>query len=105
PDEIAADRAPQLDLVARPKLVGQVWGDLAVLEPLDRERDAGAVGRRGDRVASLRLIAVLGRQPNVDVLPGAVARPAGHVEDDRLDAGCLGGDLDEFCELPGQSPV
>ena len=105
PDEVAADRAAQLDLVARPELVGQVGGNLAVLEPLDRKRDASADGRRGDRVASLRLIAVLGRQPNVDVLAGAVAGPAGHVEDDRLDAGCLGDDPDELRELPGQSPA
>jgi len=67
--------------------------------------DSSAVGRRGDRVASFRLIAVLGRQPNVDVLAGAVAAPAGDVEDDRLDAGCLGDGLDELCELPGQSPA
>jgi hypothetical protein len=51
------------------------------------------------------LIAVLGRQPDVDVLAGAVAGPAGHVEDDRLDAGCLGDGLDELRELPGQSPA
>jgi hypothetical protein len=80
-------------------------GYLAVVEPLDGERDASAVGRRGDRVASLRLIAVLGGQPNIDVLAGPVAGPAGYVEDDRLDAGCLGDGLDEFRELPGQSPA
>jgi hypothetical protein len=38
------------------------------------------------------------------VLAGAVAGPAGHVEDDRLDARCLGDDVDELGELPGQSP-
>jgi hypothetical protein len=37
PDEVAADRAAQLDLLARPELVGQVGGDLAVVEPLDGE--------------------------------------------------------------------
>src|SRR6478736_2694301 len=96
PDEVAADRAAQLDLVASAELVGQVGGDLALLEPLDRERDAGAVGRRGDRVASLRLIAVLRRQPNVDVLAGAVVAPAGDVEDERLDVRRLDDDLDQF---------
>jgi len=44
------------------------------------------------------------RTPNIDVLAGPVAGPAGDVEEDRLDAGCLGHDLDEFSEVPGQSP-
>ena len=104
PDEVAADGPAELDLVARPELVGQVGGDLAVVEALDRELDASAVRRRGDRVAALRLIAVLGRQPDVDVLAGAVAGPAGDVEDDRLDARRLGDDVDDLRELPGQSP-
>jgi hypothetical protein len=33
-----------------------------------------------------------------------VAGPAGDVEDERLDARRLDDDLDEFGELPGQSP-
>ena len=35
----------------------------------------GVLGRRGDRVGALGLVAVLGGQPHVDVLPGPVARP------------------------------
>ena len=105
PDEVAADRAAQLDLVARPQLVGQVRRDLAVVEALDGELDAGAVGRRGDRVAALRLVAVLGGQPDVDVLPGAVTGPVGHVEDERLGAGRLGDDVDDVatCQLSRRS--
>jgi hypothetical protein len=38
------------------------------------------------------------------MLAGPVAWPAGDVEDERLDMGCLDDDLDEFGELPGQSP-
>jgi hypothetical protein len=38
------------------------------------------------------------------VLTGAVSRPVGNVEDDRLDATRLGEDVDDFRELPGQSP-
>ena len=37
PDEIAADGATEFDLVARPELVGQVRGHLAVVEALDGE--------------------------------------------------------------------
>jgi hypothetical protein len=57
------------------KLVDQVGRDLAVVEALDRELDARAVGRRRDRVASLRLIAVFGRQANVDVLSCSMSWP------------------------------
>ena len=39
PDEVAADRAAQLELVAGPQLVGQVRRDLAVVDPLDRQLD------------------------------------------------------------------
>ena len=55
-----------------------------------RPRAARPSARRGrrrapsDRVAALGLVAVLGGQPDVDVLAGAMARPAGHVEDERL---------------------
>src|SRR5829696_9487713 len=86
PDEIPADRPAQLDLVALAELVGQVRGDLAVLEALDGQPDERVAGRRRDRVAALRLVAVLGGQADVDVLPGAMPGPAGDVETDRLDA-------------------
>jgi len=49
-----------------------------------------------------------GRDPRMDerqpLLARLVAGPAGHVEDDRLDARRLDDDLDELRELPGQSP-
>jgi hypothetical protein len=104
PDEVAADRATQLDLVAGPELVGQVRGNLAVVEALDRELDARAVGRRRDRVAALRLVAVFGGEADVDMLPGAMSGPAGDVEGDRLDARRLDEDVDDVRDLPDQSP-
>jgi len=39
------------------------------------------------------------------VLAGAVAGPAGDVEDERLDLRRLDDDFDQFGELPGQSPA
>ena len=104
PDEVAADRPAELDLVARPQLVGQVRGDLAVVEALHRQLDVLAVRGRRDRVAALRLVAVVRGQANVDVLAGAVSRPAVDVEGDRLDARRLSADLDDRRDLPGQSP-
>ena len=62
PDEVAADRAAQLQLVAGAQLVDEEGGDLAVVESLDGEHDAVILGRRGDRVAALGLIPVFARQ-------------------------------------------
>lgn len=55
PDEVAADRPPQLDRIARHELTDQIREDLSVHEPLDGQLDV--VGRergRGDRVRALR---------------------------------------------------
>ena len=84
PDEVAADRAAQLELVAGPQLVDEIRRDLAVVEALDGEHERSLLGRRRDRVAALRLVAVLGGQPDVDVLAGPVAGPAGAASSTRL---------------------
>ena len=105
PDEVAADRAAQLELVARPQLVDEVGRDLAVVEPLDRQDEIAVLGRRGDRVAPLRPIAVLGGQADVDVLSGSMPRPVRRVEDDALRARRLVDPLDHGRELPAQSPA
>src|SRR5262249_45355307 len=60
PDEPAADRAAQFQRVARFERLGQVWGDLAVVDALHGQLQAGAVRGGGDRVAALRGVAVLG---------------------------------------------
>ena len=38
PDEVAADRPAQLEPVTGPQLLGQVRGDLTVVQALDRDR-------------------------------------------------------------------
>jgi len=73
PREVPADRSAQLDPVARPQLARQERRDLAVLEALDRERDTVLPGRRCDRVATLCLVSVLGRESYVYVLAGLVS--------------------------------
>ena len=85
PDEVAADRAAQLELVAGPELVDEVRRDLAVVEPLDGEHERSILGRRGDRVAALRLVAVLGGQADVDVLTCPVARSSRGAQHEALD--------------------
>ena len=105
PDEVAADRAAQLDLIARTQLVGQVRRDLAVVEALDRQLHPVAIGGCRDGVTALRLIAVLRRQPDVDVLAGQVSLPARAVKCDRAHAGRPVGHRDDVAEQPGQSPA
>jgi hypothetical protein len=104
PDEVAPDRAAQLELVPGAELVGQVGGDLAVVEPLDRQDEIRVGGGRRDRVAALRLLAVRGGQAHVDMLAGSVPGPAGVVEDDAAHARRLVDLLDDVGELPAQSP-
>src|SRR5437867_2421073 len=80
PDEVAADWSAELERVTRPELVGQVRRDLPVVEPLDGQEQLGVLGTGRDRVAALRLIAVLGGEPDIDVLPGVVAGPGRRFE-------------------------
>ena len=76
PGEVAADWPAQLEPVARLGLIDEPGQHLSVLEPLDREREPQRVGWGGDRVAPLRLIAVIGGEPDIDVLSRKMAGPA-----------------------------
>jgi hypothetical protein len=73
----------ELELIAFAKLAAQIQRDLAILESLDRQRERTLLGRRRDRIAALRLISVVGGEAYIDVLPSAMAWPAGHVETQR----------------------
>ncbi len=94
----------QFKLVADPKLVCQVGGDLAVTEPLDREQESFILWSLRDRIAAFGLIAVLGCEPDVYVLTGTVALPVGHVERDARHVVRLADKLGDGAELPAQSP-
>ena len=74
-------------------------------EPLDSEQQMVVVRCGADRVAALRLVAVLGRQPDVDVLPRQVAGPLRRVENDAPHARGLVEHLDDARLFPGQSPA
>src|SRR6266516_2985309 len=104
PDEVAADRPSQLELVTGTQLIGEIRGHLAVFESLHRQHEITVFGRGGDRVAALRLVPVLGGQANVDVLSGAVTGPSGCLEDDAANARSLFDQLDHVGQLPCQSP-
>jgi hypothetical protein len=83
PDEPAADRAAHLEAVPRLEALDEVRRHLAVLQPLDGQFDVLAVGGRADRVGAAGLVAVGGREPDVEVLPGEVTGPAGHAQRDQ----------------------
>src|ERR1700730_557087 len=92
------------ELVAGAKLVDQIRRDLAVLDPLHRQREQRVLRGRGDRVAPLRLISVLASQPDVDMLARPVSPPARHVQHQAFDARRLDDDLAHADALPGEPP-
>jgi len=104
PNEIAADRAAQLELVSRPER-RQVRRNFPVVEPLNGDHEVLVLRRRRDRVAALRLVAVRGREPHVHVLTGKVPRPVGGIEHETRRACGLRDGFDHSSELPIQSPA
>src|SRR5262249_16848636 len=104
PQEVPADRTAQLKLVAGLEPLGQVGRYLAVLKSFNGDHEMIVVGTRRDRIAPLRLVAVLSGQPHVDMLTGPVPVPVGHVEHDARRPARLGYELDDLAELPVQSP-
>jgi hypothetical protein len=84
--------------------IDQVGGDLSLLEPLNREDEMLVLRRRSDGVAALRLITILGGEPDIDVLAGEVTRPPGAAEDQAPHPRRFIEDLDYLGELPVQSP-
>ncbi len=83
PDEVSADRAAQLDLVAQRRHVVEEGGDLAVVQAFDGQFDAARLLRRGgDGVAALGLVAVRRGQAHVHVLAGLEGERRGGGEDE-----------------------
>ena len=66
----------KFQLVTGMQLTGEIRRDLAVVEPLDGERDALIGGRsRRDRVAALRLVSVVSGQAHIHMLACLMSRP------------------------------
>jgi hypothetical protein len=100
PDEVAAERTAQLQRVAGAELGDEVGRDLAVVKSIDGEDELVVLRRGGDRVAALRLVAVLRGQPHVHVLTGPLGRPTGAVEDDAAHPRRFDDALDDAGDLP-----
>jgi hypothetical protein len=104
PNEIATHRTPDLDPITDSQVFDEKWGDLPFIDQFDGDDNLLIVGRPGDRVAALRLIAVFASQSYVDVVPGEVARPAGAIEDDASHSFGLFDNLRCSGDQPVQSP-
>jgi hypothetical protein len=83
PREVAADRPADLELVAWLDRAGEVRRHLAVLDVLDGDLDVILLRRGRDGIGPLGLVAVFRGEPHVEMLAGAVSRPARDVEDER----------------------
>ena len=85
PDEPAADRPAQLDLVADREHLHEVRRHLTVVDELDGQVDHAGTVRvpvRGDRVRALGGVAVGCGQPHIHMLAGQVAGPVRQLERD-----------------------
>jgi len=106
PDEVPADRAAELELVADAHLAREKWRDLTVVDALDGHGHAVAdVRRRCDRIASLRLVSVVRSETDVDVLPCKMTGPIRHVHDHAADSRGLVDEIGDFTDAPAQSPL
>ena len=104
PDEPPANRPAQLQRVTDGEHLRQVWGHLAVSQPLHGQLDPVAVGRGRDRIGPLRGVPVRRGQPDVHVLPGPVSGPAGDVKNNRAGGGGLVPGRRHRSHTPRQSP-
>jgi hypothetical protein len=71
--------ASQFESVTGTKIANEIWRDLAIGHLLYRQSEQFILGRRGDRIAALRLVTVFGREPDIDMLPRLVFLPTGYV--------------------------
>ena len=100
PGEVAPDRSADLELVTRAHVVGEIRRDLASFDAFNGQLQHRLLRRGGDGVGALRLVAVVGREPDVDVLPGEVRRPVRDVHEQRA---CVWG-LDPHIANGGDAP-
>src|SRR5215218_8457152 len=100
PGEPAPDRTPQLQPVAGPDLIRQVGRDLAILQTLDEELDPAVFRCRGYGVTALRLVTVLGGEPDIYMLARPVPLPARNVQEQTLRPRRVWAGLDDLADTP-----
>src|SRR6516164_10170515 len=86
------------------ELLNKIGRHLAILYSLHRQSDQSILGGRGDRITALRLVAILGREPNVHMLARQVSLPSGDLEKKTFDARRFDDDLTHCGSPPLKSP-
>src|SRR5262245_62543753 len=79
PHKVTADRPAHLEAVANTRLRGEIGRNLAVIDALHCEGELRRLRCRCDRITALRLVAVLRRQPNINMLSWPMCGPPKHV--------------------------
>src|SRR5262249_31740338 len=74
----------QFEWIAGAKLVNEIGRNLSIIHALHGQAEQFIFGRRGDRIAALRLVAVCGRETNIDMLARQVSLPSGYVQHQAL---------------------
>src|SRR5215510_10944199 len=90
-------------MIARAKIPVQIRRNLTVVDACDGQTEQLVFRRRSDRIAPLRLVAVLGGEPDIDMLARHVSSPAGYVKEKTLYSGRFDHDFAHLRELPLQS--
>src|SRR6516225_6703878 len=102
PDKVAADWAAQFEAIAHVKFVEEVRRNFAVLHPLDCQHEQLFLRWRSNRIATLRLIPIVGCESDIDMLTGQMSWPTGRLKKQALHARCLDDDIAHLGELPLQ---
>src|SRR5215475_7868791 len=89
PDKIAADGAAQLEAIAHAKFIEEIRRNFTIFYALNGQHEQFIAGWRCDRIAALGLIAVFGRESDIDMLTGQMSWPTGRVQKQALHARCL----------------
>jgi hypothetical protein len=66
-------------LVTDTKIVNEIWRNFAIIHALHGQTEQFIFWGRSDRIAALRLVAIFGREANIDMLAGQMSLPIGDV--------------------------
>ena len=77
--QLASSRRREEAEITYTQFIYKVGRDLPVLQAFHCQGEMLILWRRGNRVASLRLVTVFGCQTEVDMLAGTVTLPAGDI--------------------------
>src|SRR5262249_44565915 len=97
-----ANGSAQFELVTGTNILHKIWGNLAFIHVFHGQSKQCIFRRRGDRIAALRLVAILGSQSNIDVLAWQVPAPTCHLQNQALYTNCPPANATYYTPLPLQ---